>query len=86
MEALHRRRAAGSAPPTVVSCDNLPSNGASPRVVCDLAEHRGGGLAEWIRAEVGFPRSMVDRMVPATTDDDREQLRARRAWSMRGPS
>ena len=77
VEALSRRRAAGCAPPAVVSCDNLPSNGAATRrVVCDLAEHRGGGLAAWIRAEVAFPGSMVDRMVPATTDDDRERLRA----------
>ena len=33
VEALARRRAAGAAPFTVVSCDNLPSNGATARDV-----------------------------------------------------
>ncbi len=76
-EALHRRRAAGVAPFTVVSCDNLPANGkAVARVVGELAERRETSLADWIRATVAFPSSMVDRMVPATTDDDRRWCRA----------
>jgi fructuronate reductase len=72
VEALARRRAAGTVPLTVVSCDNLRANGpATRRVVGELAEHRGGDLAGWIRAAVSFPSSMVDRMVPATTEDVR---------------
>ena len=72
VEALARRRAAGTAPLTVVSCDNLRANGpATRRVVGELAEHRGGDLAGWIRGAVSFPSSMVDRMVPATTEDVR---------------
>jgi fructuronate reductase len=72
VEALARRRAAGTAPLTVVSCDNLRANGpATRRVVGELADHRGGDLAGWIRGAVAFPSSMVDRMVPATTDDVR---------------
>ena len=76
VEALARRRAAGTAPFTVASCDNLPSNGkATRRVVTELATHRGGDLADWIAATVGFPSSMVDRMVPGTTDADRDRVR-----------
>ena len=72
VEALARRRAAGAAPLTVVSCDNLRANGpATRRVVSELAEHRGGDLAGWIHGTVAFPSSMVDRMVPATTEDVR---------------
>jgi fructuronate reductase len=72
VEALARRRAAGTAPLTVVSCDNLRANGpATRRVVSELAEHRGGDLAGWVRGAVAFPSSMVDRMVPATTEDVR---------------
>jgi fructuronate reductase len=72
VEALARRRAAGTAPLTVVSCDNLRANGpATRRVVSELAEHRGGDLASWIGGTVAFPSSMVDRMVPATTEDVR---------------
>jgi len=75
LEALVRRRAAGTAPFTVASCDNLPGNGtATARVVLDLAEYREPSLAAWVRGNVAFPSSMVDRMVPATTDDDRRRL------------
>lgn len=75
VEALARRRSAGVAPFAVASCDNLPRNGAAAgRVVTELAEHRDPSLAGWIRDHVAFPSSMVDRMVPATSDADRRQL------------
>ncbi len=77
VEALRRRRLAGAAPFTVASCDNLPSNGAATRrVVTELAAHHGDALAGWITANVAFPSSMVDRMVPATTDADRARLQS----------
>jgi fructuronate reductase len=76
LEALVRRRATGTEPFTVVSCDNLPSNGrATARVVLDLAEYREPSLSTWVRGNVAFPSSMVDRMVPTTTDEDRRRLR-----------
>ncbi|MBY4210381.1 mannitol dehydrogenase family protein [Rhodococcus fascians] len=68
------RRMAGDAPLTVLCCDNLPSNG---RILSELVrvfvEARGmnDGLAEWISRRVAFPSSMVDRIVPATADEDR---------------
>jgi fructuronate reductase len=76
VEALHRRRTAGPSPFTVASCDNLPANGkAVARVVCELAEHRDPVFASWVSGNVAFPSSMVDRMVPATTDADRTWCR-----------
>ena len=48
---------------------------ATARVVRDLAECRDPSLAAWVDGNVAFPSSMVDRMVPATTAEDREQLR-----------
>jgi fructuronate reductase len=76
LEALVRRRAAGVEPFTVASCDNLPGNGpATARVVLDLAEYREPPLSAWVRGNVAFPSSMIDRMVPATTDEDRRRLR-----------
>ncbi len=78
VEALSRRRAAGAAPFTVVSCDNLPSNGATARaVVTRLASLRDADLGRWIEGEVAFPSTMVDRIVPATTDEDRVRIAAR---------
>lgn len=71
VEALARRRAAGVAPFTVMSCDNLPANGAVMRqVVLDFANQRDAKLAKWIADHVAFPSSMVDRITPATTDAD----------------
>jgi len=75
VEALRLRRHAGVAPFTVLSCDNLSHNGAALRqVVCSFAAQRDAALAEWIAQEVSFPSTMVDRIVPATTDDDRQAV------------
>ena len=66
--ALMRRRAAGIAPYTVMSCDNLPGNGDVTRnAVTGLAGLVDPGLARWIEDCVAFPNSMVDRITPATT-------------------
>ncbi len=73
--ALARRRAAGTAPFTCMSCDNLTDNGhLLSAVVSGLATLSDPGLAAWIKAEASFPVSMVDRIVPATTDDDRADV------------
>ncbi len=75
VEALARRRADGTAPFTLLSCDNLPSNGETlKRVVIRFAELRDPGLGEFIGANVAFPSTMVDRIVPATTDADRDAV------------
>jgi fructuronate reductase len=75
--ALQRRRAAGVRPFTVLSCDNLPDNGRVARnVVVGLAEHIDTDLADWIATEGCFPSTMVDRIVPATTPADIEQLQS----------
>ena len=73
---LKRRRDAGEAPFTVMSCDNIPGNGhVTENAVAGLAELADPGLASWIRANVAFPNSMVDRITPATTDRERAILR-----------
>jgi fructuronate reductase/mannitol 2-dehydrogenase len=75
VEALRRRWRAGRAPFTVVSCDNLPGNGAvARRAAVSYAERRDAGLARWIDDCVAFPNSMVDRITPKTTLADREAV------------
>lgn len=74
-EALRRRRAAGVAPFTVLCCDNLPANGATlHRLMIEFAALRDADLARHIADVVAFPSSMVDRIVPATTDADRARI------------
>lgn len=77
LDGLRARRAAGAGPIAVVSCDNLPHNGAVlRRVVLDLADAVDPGLAAWVREHVSFVSSMVDRITPATTEQDRRTVRA----------
>ncbi|WAJ29131.1 mannitol dehydrogenase family protein [Antarcticirhabdus aurantiaca] len=75
VEALARRRAAGVPPFTVLSCDNLPANGhTAARVVARFAHLRDPELGAFVEREVAFPSTMVDRIVPATTDADRAMV------------
>jgi mannitol-1-phosphate/altronate dehydrogenase len=69
---LARRRRRGLPPFTVLSCDNVPDNGALTRAaVVAAAEPRDPSLAAWIEAEAAFPASMVDRITPRATDATR---------------
>lgn len=76
VHGLARRRADRAAPLTLLSLDNLPANGdALHGLVLALAERVSTGLARWIERECTFPNSMVDRIVPRTTDADRALVR-----------
>ena len=74
VEGLARRHAQGLLPFTVLCCDNLPSNGhVVRRLVLELAKRRDPELARWIDDNGKFPCSMVDRIVPAATDETRHR-------------
>jgi len=78
VEALRRRKAAGTPPFTILCCDNLPANGHTvKRVVARFGALRDADLGRWIEDEVLFPATMVDRIVPATADADRKQAAER---------
>ncbi|MDB5528247.1 MAG: mannitol dehydrogenase [Devosia sp.] len=73
--ALAQRRAADVRPFTVMSCDNLPSNGPTTRrIVVRFAELRDPALGAWVAEHVAFPGTMIDRIVPSTTDADRAMV------------
>ncbi|WEX08773.1 mannitol dehydrogenase family protein [Chelativorans sp. AA-79] len=75
--ALVERRRTGVPPFTVLCCDNLPSNGETVRrLVLQFAEAVDPELSRYIEQEVAFPSTMVDRIVPATTDEDRARVSA----------
>lgn len=74
---LAARRAAGLGGLTLLSCDNLPHNGAVlGRVLAHFADLARPGLGDWIAANVTTPSTMVDRIVPATTAADIAALEA----------
>ena len=68
---LSERRAAGAGPLTVLCCDNLPHNGRTVEAIVTAYAHAvDPTLAGLIGAHVAFPGTMVDRIVPETTDYD----------------
>jgi mannitol 2-dehydrogenase len=72
LEALDRRRLRGLAPFTVMSCDNIQSNGeVAKKMLMAFAELRDPALRNWMADNCLFPNSMVDRITPATTDEHR---------------
>ncbi len=75
--ALRQRRAQGIGPFTALSCDNLKDNGVILRnCVVGLARLSDPALADWIDQNGAFPNSMVDCIVPATTDQVISQCHA----------
>lgn len=69
--ALNQRRKQGLPPFTVMSCDNIPDNGdLTKKAVLGLAKYIDQDLASWIEKNGAFPSTMVDRIVPATTEKD----------------
>ncbi|MFC4951180.1 mannitol dehydrogenase family protein [Pseudonocardia sp. GCM10023141] len=77
---LQRRARSHGAPVTVLSCDNLAANGdQTARLVREFAAALPGPeateLLGYLARAVTFPNSMVDRIVPATTDADRATAR-----------
>lgn len=75
VEALRRRKVAGTTPFTVLSCDNLQHNGeVAKRSISAFASLRDPKLGGWIESHVAFPNCMVDRITPQTTDDDRDAI------------
>ncbi len=76
VRALELRKNAGTLPFTILCCDNLPANGETvARIVIEFAAFRSIGLAHFISQEVTFPSTMVDRIVPATTDEDKHLVK-----------
>ena len=74
---LRDRASRGEAAPILISCDNVPDNGATlRRCVLGFAAALDPALADLIEAEVIFLDTMVDRIVPATRDADRDRFEA----------
>jgi mannitol 2-dehydrogenase len=76
LEALDRRRTRGLAPFTLMSCDNIQSNGeVAKKLLTAFAELRDPVFRNWLTENCIFPNSMVDRITPATTDEHRSLVK-----------
>ncbi|HUR08444.1 MAG TPA: mannitol dehydrogenase family protein [Nonomuraea sp.] len=77
---LATRMRVNGAPISVVSCDNMAANGAAlGTVVRGFVEASSWpdrrAVLDWMTTSVAFPATIVDRIVPATTEADREAAR-----------
>ncbi|HEY1780114.1 MAG TPA: mannitol dehydrogenase family protein [Roseiarcus sp.] len=83
--SLERRRRMDGKPLTLISCDNIPSNGARlGAAMLAFAALRSAELTRWIMDRVTFPSTMVDRIVPATMPDDIDEIAS--ALGLRDPA
>lgn len=74
-EAFTQRRDAGLPGLTLLSCDNLSGNGGQlARLMRTYLAHHAPDLIDWFDAHCACPSTMVDRIVPATTEEDRSEI------------
>jgi mannitol 2-dehydrogenase len=75
--ALMRRKERGLSGLTIQSCDNIPQNGnVLNRMLLAYVKEAEPLLTDWIKKEIAFPNSMVDRITPVVTIRDKENLKA----------
>lgn len=74
-QGLLARAKAGLPGVTLLSCDNLADNGAKLEslMLQYLARHEPD-LVDWFSRNCTCPSTMIDRIVPATTDEDRASV------------
>jgi fructuronate reductase len=74
---LAARKAARLGGVTLLSCDNLAGNGAVlSRLMREYLAAYHPDLSAWFDGECTCPATMIDRIVPATTDADRVAVEA----------
>ncbi len=75
VRGLLARRKADAGPITFVPCDNIPDNGEmAERIIRQAADFVDPTLVEWIDDNVGFVTTMVDRITPRATEEDRARV------------
>ena len=75
VRGLKLRKEQSRSPVTLMSLDNLPSNGhLLKNLILSFAQLVDHELCDWIEQTCTFPCSMVDRIVPRTTPSDKAQV------------
>ncbi|MFD7155490.1 mannitol dehydrogenase family protein [Kribbella sp. NPDC059898] len=86
LQAMRLRRDRGAGGLTIMSCDNIEHNGSvAASAFLGFAEAADQGVARWMRANVAFPSSMVDRVTPGTVDADRAYVESAYGYRDRWP-
>ena len=75
-QAFKLRKERGLKGCTVQSCDNVQGNGhVAKNMLLSYVQKAAPELVPWIKANVSFPNSMVDRITPATSPLDISKLK-----------
>jgi fructuronate reductase len=84
--ALETRRRANGLGIAIVSCDNMPSNGALLKIAMgDLFASFGSDSVDWLNEKVSFVSTSIDRITPKTTDEDLETVKKATGWEDNSP-
>lgn len=63
------------APVTIMSCDNVPENGNMLRnCIYEFISIKYPQILDWVKENINFPNTMVDRITPATSPQDIKEL------------
>lgn len=75
VQGLKRRMERNLTPISVMSCDNMPENGRKTQnAIVDFAQIVDPQLALWIQDHITFPSTMVDRIVPALSEEAQAEI------------
>ncbi|MCC9205570.1 mannitol dehydrogenase family protein [Arthrobacter sp. zg-Y769] len=89
VDGLRLRQASGAGPIAVVSCDNVPSNGKiTGEAVLRIAERDDDtelSLTTWIKENVSFVNTSVDRITPRVTKQDISDIEQRERYRDESP-
>lgn len=62
-------------PVTIMSCDNVPENGNMLKgCVYEFISLKYPEILDWVKENIYFPNTMVDRITPATSNEDIKEL------------
>ncbi len=82
--ALKQRSMLNLPPITIISCDNIPENSEKLKNgIISYAQQIDPGFVAYLNNTIAFPCSMVDRIVPATTEKMRQSLAQQ--WGIEDP-
>jgi mannitol-1-phosphate/altronate dehydrogenase len=75
-ESLKIRFEGNKVPVTIMSCDNVPENGNMLKgCVNDFLSIKYPQILDWVKENINFPNTMVDRITPATSQSDIDGLK-----------
>lgn len=77
-KSLNNRFNSAKAPVTIMSCDNVPENGNMLKgCIYEFISIKYPQILSWVKENINFPNTMVDRITPATSQKDIEELESK---------